>query len=97
MVCKLYIMKTKTTFSQLYNFPGFRAKTRFKSGIKGDPQARVVELARRQKKRFVPYVEQYPKVFMIIGYIGSVTYLQGECESNLNLSIGESIVQCAVQ
>ncbi len=90
-------MKTKITFSQLYDFPGFRAKARFKSGIKGDHKARVVELERHQKKRFVPYAEQHPEVFMTIGYIGSVTYLQEECESTLNSSIGEFTVQCAVQ
>ena len=46
-------MKIKTCFRELYSFPGFRAKSRFKSGIQGDPNARVVALVRRQKKRCV--------------------------------------------
>jgi len=90
-------MKIKTTFSQLYNFQGFRAKSRFKSGVKGDSNARVVELTRHQKKRFVPYVEQYLGVFTTTGYTGFGTYLAVECESTLNSSIGEFIVQGAVQ
>lgn len=47
-------MKTKTSFPALYSFPGFRARARFKCGVKGDPKARVVQLVRRQKKRFAP-------------------------------------------
>ena len=43
-------MKTKTCFRALYSFPGFQAHARFKSGVKGDPHARVVALVRRQKK-----------------------------------------------
>lgn len=97
MVCKLYIMKTKTSFSQLYDFPGFRAKARFKSGVKGDPKARVVELARRQKKQFVPYAEQQPEVFMTIEYTGFEIYLPEKCGFMLNSSIGESIARCAVR
>lgn len=89
-------MKIKTTFSQVYSFPGFRARTRFKSGVKGDSNARVVELARHQKKRFVPYVEQYLGVFTTTEHTGFGTYLAVECESTLNSSIGEFIVQCAV-
>ena len=43
-------MKTKTCFRALYSFPGFQALARFKSGVTGDPHARVVALVRRQKK-----------------------------------------------
>jgi hypothetical protein len=43
-------MKTKTTLSSLTGFPGFRASNRLK-GILGDPQARIITLTRRQKKR----------------------------------------------
>jgi hypothetical protein len=43
-------MKTKTCFRALYSFPGFQARARFKSGVTGDPHARVVALVRRQKK-----------------------------------------------
>ena len=90
-------MKTKTSFSQLYDFPGFRAKERFKSGVKGDPKARVAKLARHQKKRFVPYAEQHRGIFTTIEYTGSATYLQEEREFMLNSSIGESIALCAVR
>lgn len=47
-------MKTKTSFHDLYSFPGFRAHARFKCGVKGDPVARVVKLARQQKKTYAP-------------------------------------------
>lgn len=43
-------MKTKTSLRDIYSPPGFRARARFKSGILGDPQARVIQLERRQKK-----------------------------------------------
>lgn len=46
-------MKTKTSFRDLYSFSGFRARARFKCGVKGDPVARVVELVRHQKKRLL--------------------------------------------
>lgn len=55
-------MKTKTCFNELYSFPGFRAKSRFKSGIQGDPNARVVSLVRRQKKRCVLSAGNLPVV-----------------------------------
>jgi hypothetical protein len=42
-------MKTKKSFSEIYSFPGFRARSTFKKGILGDPKARVVKLERRQK------------------------------------------------
>jgi hypothetical protein len=64
-------MKTKTTFSQLYSFPGFRARPRFKCGVFQDPKARVVDLARRQKKRFVPAVNVHREVFTITESIAS--------------------------
>lgn len=49
-------MKTNRSFRELYSFPGFRARARFKSGVFQDPKARVVELVRRQKKRCVQAV-----------------------------------------
>lgn len=57
-------MKTKKSFSEIYSFPGFRAKAKFKKGILGDPKARIVELVRRQKKRFVHPVVKLPEVIM---------------------------------
>lgn len=64
-------MKTKKTFTEIYSFPGFRAKAKFKKGILGDPKARIVELVRRQKKRFVQAAVNLPEVFMINVFTGS--------------------------
>jgi hypothetical protein len=52
-------MKTHTSFRQLYSFPGFGAKARFKCGVRGDPGARVVELVRHQKKVSAPVVADH--------------------------------------
>ena len=43
-------MKTKKSLSEIYSFPGFRARVKFKKGILGDQKARVLDLIRRQKK-----------------------------------------------
>ncbi len=64
-------MKTKKSFSEIYSFPGFRAQAKFKKGILGDPKARVVELVRRQKKRFVQPAKNLPEVIMINAPTGS--------------------------
>ena len=55
-------MKTKTCFRALYSFPGFQARARFKSGVKGDPHARVVALVRRQKKHLLRVRTAMPRV-----------------------------------
>lgn len=78
-------MNTNTTFSQLYSFPGFRARTRFKCGIKGDPKARVVALVRRKKKRCVRFVGRYPEASTIIKPTGHVTWLPERCGYMLSL------------
>ena len=62
-------MKTKTCFSELYSFPGFRAKARFKSGILGDPVARVVTLVRRQKKQHAAAVAKSIVAFTTVAYV----------------------------
>jgi len=49
-------METKTTFKELYSFTGFRACSRLKT-YPDDSEARVVVVNRRQKKRYVPVVE----------------------------------------
>jgi hypothetical protein len=48
-------MKTNKTLSDLFSFPGFRARSKLK-GVFGDSPARIVTLVRRQKKRRVPHV-----------------------------------------
>jgi len=45
-------MKTHERLRDLYRVPGFTPRAVL-SGVFGDPQARVVHLARRGKKRFV--------------------------------------------
>ena len=41
-------MKTNKTLSDLFSFPGFRARSKLK-GVFGDSPARIVTLVRRQK------------------------------------------------
>ena len=81
-------MKTKTTFSQLYNFPGFRALARFKSGIFQDSHARVVALARRKKKRSVRGASIPRRVFMIIVFTVFEIWMRERLESFWNLNTG---------
>lgn len=57
-------MKTKTTLSALYSFPGFKAIANLK-GIYGDPESRIITLKRCQKKQSVPAVEQVYALIMI--------------------------------
>jgi hypothetical protein len=61
-------MKTKKSLSEVYSFPGFRARARFKKGILGDQKARVLELIRRQKKRFVRIAAELPGVITISAF-----------------------------
>ena len=44
-------MDTKTSFKDLFSFPGFRASARLKAHPE-HPGARITTLRRRQKKRF---------------------------------------------
>lgn len=81
-------MKTKTSFSQLYSFPGFRARARFKGGVLGDPGARVVCLVRRQKKRCVQPVGRPPAAFTITGSTGYGIWTPGRCGSIWSLNTG---------
>jgi len=48
-------MKIDRTLTDLYSFPGFRARSKLK-GMFGDSWTRIVTLARRQKKRCVLHV-----------------------------------------
>ena len=82
-------MKIKTSFSQLYSFVGFRAKARFKSGILGDPKARIVSLEGRQKKRYVHSVVIPVVVSTIIGCIECVILIVEIIESIWSLSTAE--------
>ena len=81
-------MKTKTTFSQLYDFPGFRARARFKCGVFKDSKARVVELVRRQKKRFAPAAERRHGVFTTGGLTASAIWMPAGIASTWTSSIG---------
>ena len=58
--------KTKKLLDE-YRFPGFRPKAKLK-GLFGDPQARVIELKRRQKKPVVAVAGLLTGVFMTARY-----------------------------
>jgi hypothetical protein len=88
-------MKTKKSFSEIYSFPGFRAKANFKKGILGDPKARIVELVRRQKKRFVQPAANHPGAITINVSTGSGTSPAEICGSIWNLNIAELTVNIA--
>jgi len=66
-------MKTNKTLNDLYSFPGFRARSRLK-GMFGDSPGRIVTLARRQKKRYVPHAARPPEASTIAKRIGSATW-----------------------
>lgn len=83
-------MKTKRTFAELYSFPGFRAKAKFK-GVFGDPHARIVELRRVQKKRHAPSAGGVGGAFTITEYTEYATGTAAGCESTWNSNIDESI------
>ena len=88
-------MKTKTSLRSLYSFPGFQARSRFKSGVKGDPKARVIELVRRQKKAFAPAVAGRSPFSTTAGPTASVIWTAGTCESSWTSSIGAYPAQIA--
>jgi hypothetical protein len=46
-------METKKTLRDLYNFPGFRARSTLTPHPE-DPKGNIIRLERRQKKRSVP-------------------------------------------
>jgi hypothetical protein len=81
-------MKTKTSFHSLYSFPGFRARSRFKSGVFQDPKARVVELVRRQKKQSVQYAAHRHEFITINGFTESGMWMPAACASIWNSSTG---------
>ena len=58
--------KTKKLLDE-YRFPGFRPKAKLK-GLFGDPQARVIELDRRQKKQVAAVAGLLTGVFMTARY-----------------------------
>ena len=89
-------MKTKRTFKELYSFLGFRAKARFKSGVMGDPLARIVVLERRQKKMFVRCAGRHRPLITTAGCIGHEMWTAEACGSMLNLNTGGFIVRRAL-
>lgn len=48
-------MKTKKTLRELFSFPGFNAQLQLQ-GVFGDQKARIVELRRQKKERYVQAV-----------------------------------------
>ena len=57
-------MSKNKRLSDEYRFPGFYPQTIVK-GIFGDHKARVIELKRRQKKRYVDVAGRYVLLFTI--------------------------------
>ncbi len=47
-----------------YQFPGYRPKARIQ-GVFGDPRARVIQLGRKGKKRYVAVVVQFTEAITI--------------------------------
>lgn len=83
-------MKIKKSLSEIYSFPGFQARTKFKKGILGDPKARVLELFRRQKKRFVRIAVRLPRVITISVFTALEILIAGICGYTWNLNTAES-------
>jgi hypothetical protein len=88
-------MKTKTSLRSLYNFPGFRALARFKCGIKGDPKARVIQLVRRQKKRFAQGAAGESTVFAPGEPTASEIWMPPTCVSIWTLNTGAWLARTA--
>ena len=86
-------MKTKKSLSEIYSFPGFRARAKFKKGILGDSRARVVALVRRQKKRFVRVAVRHPRAIMITAFTVLEILIAAICEFTWNLNTAESIAK----
>ena len=86
-------MKTKKSLSEIYSFPGFRARVKFKKGILGDSRARVVALVRRQKKRFVRAAAKLPRAIMINAFTVLEILIVAICEFTWNLNTTESIAK----
>lgn len=84
-------MKIKTTLYSLYSFPGFRARSHFKSGVFQDPKARVIELVRRQKKRFVQHAAHRLEAITINGFTESGMWMRAACGFIWNSSTGDFI------
>jgi hypothetical protein len=83
-------MKTKRMFAELYSFPGFRAKAKFK-GVFGDPHARIVDLRRVQKKRHALSAGGVRGAFTIAESTKYAIWTAAGCESTWNSNIAESI------
>jgi hypothetical protein len=79
-------MKTKKTFRDLYNIPGFRARATLKPHPE-DEKGYIVTLDRRQKKLFVPAAAQQHQGIVTGGLILCETWMPGQPASILSLSI----------
>lgn len=69
-----YNMKKVKRLLDAYRFPGFRPLANLK-GKFGDNKARIIQLARLEKKLSVVVAEQFPKAFMTGKKSWSETYL----------------------
>ena len=79
-------MRTKTTFRDLYRFPGFRARATLRSNPE-DPEGCIVPLERRQKKRSVPAAAQRRQAIGIGELMWCETWMPEQPASILRSSI----------
>jgi hypothetical protein len=73
-------MRKKRRLLDEYRFPGFRPRAEIK-GIFGDPRARLIRLARLQKKQFAGSAEAPRKVTTTRKYVAYETCPAGMYES----------------
>jgi len=81
-------MKINKTLNELFNFPGFRAASKLK-GRFGDSPARIVALARRQKKRYAVHAARSLAVSMTASRIMFATWTPAARASIWNSNIAE--------
>ena len=79
-------MKTKTSFRDLYSFPGFRARATLKPPHE-DPEGFIVKLERRQKKQSVQGAVNHCPVSGIEEHIWCEIWMPGQNAFTLSSSI----------
>ena len=89
-------MSKKRSLQDEYRFSGFRPRVTIK-GIFGDPKARIMQLERRQKKRFAVVVGQSTTVTTTRKSDWSETYLPGRRAYTCQWVCDESLVSDATQ
>ena len=89
-------MSKKRNLLDEYRFPGFRPRATIK-GIFGDPKARIIQLERRQKKRFAVVAGRSITVITTRKHGWSETYLPERRVYTCQWMCGESIASGAMR